>query len=153
MGWLSLAEFPSTSFYAVLEELEDSSPRAATIVAASFVEDHLERCIKSRLVQDEKLAKHVFGSNGALRTFSAKINLGYFMGLYSRSAWRELDTIRDIRNDFAHELHISFDIDSVKDRCSNLLLWEQIKLSVSKADDYSTSKKLIMKIGTAVEDW
>jgi hypothetical protein len=72
------------------------------------------------------------------------------MGLYSQGARRELDTIRDVRNDFAHELHIGFDMPSVKDRCANLVLWEKVKLSLGKADDYATSKKLIMKIGTNI---
>src|SRR6516165_7584146 len=113
MAWLSLTEFSSEKFYAVLDELESASPRAAVIVGASFVEDHLTRLIKSRLMDDENALTHFFDQNGALGTFSAKTKLGYLMGLYSQEAWKELETVRSIRNDFAHELRISFDMQSV----------------------------------------
>ena len=77
----------------------------------------------------------IFGPNSALGSFSAKINLGYLMGLYSRDAYRELDCIRTIRNDFAHELHInSFDIETIKDRCANLRIWERTRVSIEKVE-------------------
>jgi hypothetical protein len=120
---------------AVLEELETGSPRAAAIVAASFVETHLEHLIFSRMVDDSKLKTLMFGPNGALGTFSAKINLGYLTGIYSKNAWKELDTIRSVRNDFAHRLDISFDNGSVRDRCTNLVLWEKWQITVTSADE------------------
>jgi hypothetical protein len=41
--------------------------------------------------------------------------------IYDEQAWRDLDIIRDIRNDFAHRTGIgSFSAASVRDRCENL---------------------------------
>jgi len=121
------------------------------IVAASFVEDHLQRLIQSRMVSDKKVLEQMFGPNSALGSFSAKINLGFLMGIYSKNAWRELDTIRTIRNDFAHELAInSFDILSVRDRCAHLTLWQTRKITIRAADDLPPPKKLVVEMGQTV---
>lgn len=153
MGWLSLKEFPGDTFYAVLDEIESASPRATAIVAASFVEDHLRRLLLSRLVDDAKAIERALGSNGPLGTFSAKINFGYLMGIYTAAACREMDTIRGIRNDFAHEMNISsFDVQSVKDRVATLTAWEREKISIRKANDYDVSKKLELYVRTSVPD-
>ena len=136
MAWVSAAAIPSRIFRGVSEEIDLGSPRATAIVGAAFVEDHLQRLIQARLVDDEKVVDQTFGPNSALGSFSAKINLGYLFGLYSKEAYRELNCIRTIRNDFAHELHINdFDIDTIKDRCANLRVWEQTKVSISKVED------------------
>lgn len=136
MAWVSAAIFPGRVFRDVREEIDLGSPRATAIVGAAFVEDHLQQLIQAQLVDDKKVMDQTFGPSSALGSFSAKINLGYLMGLYSKEAYRELDCIRTIRNDFAHELHINnFDIDTVKDRCANLRVWERTKVSISKVED------------------
>ena len=136
MAWVSVATMPGRVFHDFREELDLGSPRATAIVGAAFVEDHLQRLIQARLVDDQKVIEQIFGPSSALGSFSAKINVGYLMGLYSRKAYLELDCIRKIRNDFAHELHVNnFDLDTIKDRCANLRLWEQVKVSISKVED------------------
>ena len=141
MAWFTLSALPGQTFSDVREELETASPRATAIVGAAFVEDHLQRLIHSRLVHDKKVVEQMFGPSSALGTFSSKINLGFLMGLYSTDARRELDCIRSIRNDFAHELHInSFDIPSIKDRCATLKLWQTIQISFTEAEEEVSDK-------------
>jgi hypothetical protein len=78
----------------------------------------------------------MFGPGAALGDFGLKINLGYLCGFYSATGWKELDTIRRIRNEFAHNLEIDrFDIPMVKDRCNNLRQWESIKITVRYASE------------------
>jgi hypothetical protein len=123
--------------------IETASPRAGTLVAASFVENHLEHLIRSRMKDDKKLLDKMLTSSGVLGTFSAKINIGYLMNIYSESTWKELDTIRDIRNDFAHELDISYDTQSIKDRCANLVQWQKWEITftaVKEADSVEGEK-------------
>jgi hypothetical protein len=70
----------------------------------------------------------MFGPGGALGDFGAKINIGYLCEFYSAAAWKELDTICRIRNDFAHNVKtIRFGISNVKDRCANLCLWQRFR--------------------------
>lgn len=153
MAWLTLRNFPGTTLSAVMDEVEAGSHRATAIVAASFVDDHLTRLLQWRLVQDEPLQEKMFAPSAAIGDFSTKINLGYLIGFYTKAAWQELDTIRRIRNGFAHELHInSFNIQSIKDRCANLVLWERLKMKIRKSADFDNSKKLIILIGESVDN-
>jgi hypothetical protein len=47
--------------------------------------------------------------------------LGYMLKLYDETSWRDLDIIRDVRNDFAHKTEFrSFEHQSIKDRCERL---------------------------------
>ena len=150
MAWVSVATMPGQVFHDVRQEIDLGSPRATAIVGAAFVEDHLQRLIQARLVDDQKVVEQILGPSSALGTLSAKINVGYLMGLYSKEVYLELDCIRKIRNDFAHELHInSFDIDTIKDRCANFSIWERSKVTVSKVEDKKDT--LAFEIGKGVK--
>jgi hypothetical protein len=66
----------------------------------------------------------MFRPSGPIGAFSTKISLGYMIGLYSLNAMRNLERLKDIRNDFAHELRIRTFSD-VRDACANLANFEQ----------------------------
>ena len=78
------------------------------------------------------------GRDGALSTFSRKIDMGYMLQLYPVSILEMLSIVRDIRNDFAHCAEpIDFNLTSIKDRSENV---EKIVFS-SEQDllDHSTA--------------
>lgn len=84
MGWLTLQTSEGEGFYDVLEEIKDGSDRATAIVAASFVEDHLTRMLKQRLVQEavnkvRNPIQDMFKGGGPLGDFSNKIDLAYLL--------------------------------------------------------------------------
>jgi hypothetical protein len=95
----------------IMAELMKQSDRGAAIIAGSVLEEILEATIKARLRpllpgQDRTL----FGRMAPLSTFSAKIELGFVLGLYTEAAYKNLNMIREIRNEFAHEFDpLSFD--------------------------------------------
>jgi hypothetical protein len=111
---------------AAISEMGSLPDRAAGIVGATILEsrlgDRLKRetadfKIKERVTLHERMFTH----SGPLGSFSARINLGFMLKIYGEQAWRDLDVIRGIRNDFAHLTGIgSFDTNTVKDRCANL---------------------------------
>jgi DNA-binding MltR family transcriptional regulator len=146
MGWLTLSELDGRVFYDVIDEIKSGSPRATAVVAGAFVEDHLTRVIKWRLVQEpvnknKNVAEDMFRPGGSVGDFSNKIDMAYLTGCISKEAWKELETIRRIRNDFAHKMKIlDFDITSIADRCANLKLWEEIKVKLRAADDKKSGK-------------
>ena len=70
----------------VYSEIESGSDRAAAIIAAAFVEDHLASAIKARFHPDEKLLNETFRSTGPLGSFSAKISFAFLIGLCSKEA-------------------------------------------------------------------
>jgi DNA-binding MltR family transcriptional regulator len=113
--------------FEVIKELEESrSDRATAIVASAILEERLSSAITSRLQKDEKALSRLFKYSGPLGTFSSKIDLGYLMGLYGKEIYCDLNTIREIRNEFAHSLRTSgFKSQRVNDLCKNLKAFER----------------------------
>jgi hypothetical protein len=53
------------------------------------------------------------------------------MGFYSAAARKELETIKEIRNEFAHRIARSFDFERIRDLAKNLSLSERTEFYVS----------------------
>jgi DNA-binding MltR family transcriptional regulator len=119
MGLLESAKI----FILFRRELEKESDRGMALLAAAFLDNQVEEMIKSKLLGNDKHLKQMFQFNGALGTFSSKINLGYSIGLISKSCHNDLDIIRRIRNEFAHSMEIiSFGDQKIIDLSNNFQL-------------------------------
>src|SRR6266404_4919302 len=113
-----------------IDEIILSSDRAAAIVAAAFVEDYLTTALQQKLVHDQAALAEMFGS-GPLGTFSAKFKLAYLIGLCSKESANCLNTIRKIRNTFAHNISISsFEEPRIRDLTNNLSVPEKYKVTL-----------------------
>jgi hypothetical protein len=127
--WLRAGKQDEThaEFQSIFAEIESGSDRAAGIVAAACVEDQLAGAIQSKMEYDEVIIREMFRSSGPLGSFSAKINLGYLMRLYGKDTKNELDTIKEIRNSFAHRPHTKdFEVQRLRDLSSNLSMSERL---------------------------
>jgi len=92
-------------FEAALREIRASNSRGTVLVAAAMVNQLLFGALKYNLVRLSKREEEdLFEGFGPLSTFSAQIKLGFAMGLYGKKLRHDLDTIRTIRNDFAHTI-------------------------------------------------
>ncbi len=157
MAWLTLSQTETRTFFDIIREIEDGSPRAVAVVAGAFVEEHLTKLIRWRMVReriksDVDLQGQMFRPGGPIGDFGTKINLAYLMGYISKDAWKELDTIRFIRNRFAHSVEINrWNIDWLMSRCNNLVLWEKIKIKIRRSDR-DDPKKLALTLGPAIEE-
>ncbi len=107
-------------FIALLDKLNEESQRGAVLVAVSFLDDLLRRCLQNFLLDEEKSKALWEGFNAPLGTFSARVLSAYALGIISRQECDECETLRKIRNDFAHNLHASFSDQRIVDLCSNL---------------------------------
>jgi DNA-binding MltR family transcriptional regulator len=113
-----------------LQELNSASDRAAGIVAATILERRLKSLLKRLLLDYAKNSStsihlDMFRASGPFGSFSSKINLTYMLGICSTEAWRDLDYIREIRNEFAHIPGTnSFKSQRVADLCRNLKKFE-----------------------------
>jgi len=85
-------------------ELYGASDRARAVLLASFVENALERYLKSKLRPTFLSAdyRHLFGIEAPLGTFSAKIRVVYAFNWCGPDTRHDLDLIRELRNGFAH---------------------------------------------------
>lgn len=105
--------------HANLIELK-AADRTIAVTAAAFLDHALQKAICTHLPLSAN-HKDLFDDRGPLGTLSAKIIMAKALEIIDTVEREDLDTIRTIRNSFAHTLlPIGFDADEVKTLCKTL---------------------------------
>lgn len=107
-------------FLPFLDTHNAESPRGAVMVACAYLDEQLRGIIDAYLVEDSDKGVLLDGFNAPLGTFSARIKAAHCLGLISDEERDDCDTLRKIRNEFAHSHRVSFDDRKVVDLCKNL---------------------------------
>jgi len=95
--------------------------RGTALVAAAWLDDALEACIRAAFRPDKNTVDDIFRPDGPLGSFSARIKLAYLLDLVEGTARKDLDRIRRIRNDFAHSRgDLRFTTATIRDSCAQL---------------------------------
>lgn len=90
-------------------------------MSAAYLDDKLKELIQKRLVQSKSISRRAFEFNGALGTFSSRIDFAYLLGIIAKNAHGDLHAIRGIRNQFAHyAAPLSYEDEKVKTLCDRL---------------------------------
>ena len=102
--------------------LAEESDRAAAILAAAYFEDRLRAAIMTRFVAlNRRDEAEIFKPYGPLSTFKAKVDIAFALGLYDRKTRKDLHTVGEIRNKFAHSPEpMEFDHEKVAAKCRKL---------------------------------
>lgn len=87
--------------------LEDESPRCAVIVSAAYFDETLERLLKDTTE----------------RSFFQRIDAGLQWGLLTRDEHADLNTLRQLRNEFAHDLRRKDFDEASSEKVDALRLW------------------------------
>lgn len=101
------------------ELMQEDNDRACAVLCANILDDTLRDGIYLGLrhLNSDEYAR-LFENDGPLSTFSAKINMAYAMRVIERHDRRNLEIIRDVRNNFAHSLkHMTFQTPEVAAYC------------------------------------
>jgi hypothetical protein len=120
----------SQNLLAFLEELqEETSDRHVAILAHGAVDDLLGELIRTRLRPDCKEVDILLGPEGALGSFSARMNYAYASGIVGSQIHADLKNLNDIRRVFAHSvftrdnkgnvIRVNFKSPSLADKCKN----------------------------------
>lgn len=90
---------------AFTEELKIQTDRGVALIAAAVLDELLEMLLTARLLEVGR-DRHdaLFGRGKPLDLFSAKIELGFQLGLYPNATRTQLEMIRAVRNEFAHSI-------------------------------------------------
>lgn len=89
----------------ISKELHGESDRAAVILGAAWLDEGLKDLLGAFLLVGAKQeTEELFGNNGPLGSFSARIVMSHRLGLISKDVKTSLDVVRRIRNKFAHEV-------------------------------------------------
>lgn len=112
----------------VEEEINLKYDRALVITSASILETQLEKILKCFMLSDNKIDERLFTNNAPLATFSSKNSMCYYIGIISEYEYKTIETIRKIRNKFAHEIEIKkmSDSQSIIDLCNNLTIPKEL---------------------------
>jgi hypothetical protein len=86
------------------DELHNSPPRVVAIVGVALVEDRLRDAILRRLIDDPAVQKKFF--KDVVCDHFGKIRLAYALQIISSDIKRNLETLGEIRNRFAHQSKI-----------------------------------------------
>ena len=98
-------------------ELEVASPRGTAIVAAAVLDEILARRLEKIMAEDPEVAKQVVREIYTLANFRARIEGAKRFDLISEEQYRVLDTIRQVRNNFAHRVNWSFNEPTTAEKC------------------------------------
>ena len=107
-------------FAPFLDDLNKESERGAVLISVSYLERQLKEIISAFLCEGDASQSLLEGFNAPLGTLAARTAAAAALGLISGREYRELETIRKIRNQFAHDHRASFSDQSTADRCLNL---------------------------------
>jgi hypothetical protein len=120
------------AFHEMFNERETVDERAVAIVGATFLDDMLEHMLVTFMVDDEKEKKSLI--DGPLGTFSARVTATYCLGLVCKTVRDDLRTVGKIRNKFAHQLEVSFDVEPIRCWCRSLKWHEFSMMTRTPAD-------------------
>ena len=103
-----------------LEASNKESERGLALISTAMIEDLLERSILAFLLDHAETKRLLQGFNAPLGTLSARALAALALGIMSESEYRDCERLRKIRNEFAHNVHASFEDQKIKDICANL---------------------------------
>ena len=118
------------AFIEAHNEIHFGSDRAAAILVAAALEQYLRAMILLYLPnRDGDTSEKLLGNGGALSSFYNNIHLAYAMGLIDTITKEDLNTIRNVRNVFAHAMgHVSFETLEIKQECERLKTTAEYKI-------------------------
>jgi len=107
---------------AFFTEFYEESPRGAVIIAIVLFDAQLEKLLENQFICEPKSIKLLFDEkSGSLSNFYGKTELAYRLGLIDKEAFNDLNIIRKIRNEFAHNMiNLSFQDKKIVDYCNKL---------------------------------
>jgi DNA-binding MltR family transcriptional regulator len=103
------------------EAVKGESDRGLVLINATILDELLKQYLLAHLVEHKDIEKLFNGVSAPLGTFSARILFSFAVGLLPEDEYRELNLIRNIRNEFAHSVEVSFRTPSVVSRCQSLM--------------------------------
>lgn len=116
----AIAEFDDPEFLEFLPELNKESDRGQALISCSYLDELLRQTLLAFFIEDDNSNRLVEGFNAPLGTFSTRLSAAFALGLISEREFKECNTLRRIRNRFAHHVQASFDMQEIRDLCQNL---------------------------------
>jgi len=123
------------------------SDRGSVIVGVAILDssitEYLRAVIKKNGLSNRYVAK-IFDGNGALGTFSSKVQISRGFSLIDENVFHDLMVLRKMRNEFAHVEHsCSFTDKKVISQIDSLKTFQRLKKYFQQDDDGAQILKLL----------
>lgn len=122
---------------------------------AAFAEDTLELLLLAYLREESQAIKLVSGFNAPLGTFSARVKAAFALGLLLQDGYETLETLRKIRNKFAHNWKgVSLDRDDIKSQINRLSrsYFDEITVANTEHNRVTDRERLVRKVSDILID-
>ena len=131
--------------------LAGESDRGLALAGAAMLDDALEVLLKARLLDKPKAVTSIVGFARPLGTCSSRIKVTYLLGLLEETEFRDLELIRKIRNDCAHNRgDVDFGAAPHKDRIAELHTQNTCGSNIKGCRIYSHQVVRTVKLDTSV---
>ena len=114
-------------FAALLDELNAETERGVALVVTSYLDTLLGDALAVFMVDNESARALLSGFNAPLGTLSTKIAGCHALGIITDAEMRESNLLRRIRNEFAHQIEVTFESARVRDLCANLTIHKKLE--------------------------
>ncbi|WP_342151303.1 DUF4145 domain-containing protein [Methylorubrum sp. SB2] len=124
------------------QEVERGSDRAVVLLGAAMVDEVLKRTLRQFFADVSSTEELLEGGPSApLGSFSARIKIAEALGLIAPAEAKIMDSIRTIRNDYAHRLAGEIDTAAVSDKLASrratINKWiAEAKVSIAEEDNF-----------------
>ncbi len=142
------ATFSVKEFKALLSTLKKESDRGMVLITAALMDDLLEQCIRSFLIDHRRTDQLVANFNGPLGSLGARILAAFSLGILSESEYQDCERVRKVRNSFAHGASCSFKNEKVNDICWNFSYFANIKDGDARGNYLASSLALLLALST-----
>lgn len=126
-----LTEASESEAEAYFNELMTANDRTAALIAGAALDGAMVELLRRHFIvelEPEDFVATFYGQNAMLGSFANRTRLCYLVGLISARMRKDLDTIRHVRNAFAHTVTpLSFSHPLVTAECANLTLRDPIE--------------------------
>lgn len=114
---------------AVFETLNEGSDLTCVLIGTSYLAELLANTLKVSFIESRVSEKLLDPQRGAIGGFATRADLAYCLGLISKTVYRDLVKVAEIRNKFAHN-HLALDFGdiSVRNKCDELESWRFVLL-------------------------
>lgn len=151
----ALIRFPEDEahFNAFLDEFQRESDRAAAVLSAAYLDAKLADLLKAAFAVDSK-GPELLDVNQPLGSFGPRTTLAEAVGLITHEERQDLELVRRIRNDFAHELHgLSFNTEKIASRCREFACNRDYLGNPPVRGDFPDDPRSRFNLATALLAW
>lgn len=132
-----------------LFNIKNGDDRTIAIIGATFLEMTLEHILFSFFPDNNKDVEKMMDFNQPMGNFSNKITMAYCLGLIEKIVKEDLNLVRKIRNEFAHDLYASFENDKIKSWCKELK-WHKIVITPNPPSEANSRDLFTVGVNTLI---